>query len=513
MNKKNGQQILKVAAVSAVALAMLWPALVNRQPFYMPDTPSYIRGADGAIHELTGATSAWSGELQKRFAANPKPDAPTTAAPGARADPKVPAEPNVVLKGRSIYYGLLLYVAHLLGNFWAMAIFQALLCAAAIALTVVTVRRALGRETSAVGVFGAGAGLAALTPVGYFVSYLLPDVFGGLGLLALGHLLLLWDENRPAARLFWFLLLAAALLFHASNVLLISALSLIVALGMLFRVPASKRGLGAVAVTLIIALLGQLVFAWGVKHATGAPPIRPPFLAARLIADGPGYDYLREHCPQVRLIYCRTVGMSVRDSSALLWSENPRDGIFQALPPHEQRLATSQQNAFVLAALKERPHEVLGSSANAFLNQLGYFKLESFNYTRANNNYFREKLPQPFLDEAKQSKAYKNQMPVRFVEWATLASVLAALAQIALAVRASHRREKKLTPIASFLLLLVLGVLVNAAICGAFSTPRGRYQMRLIWVLPLAALATSRVPVRRKEPSLADVRPGTAAAG
>ena len=88
-------------------------------------------------------------------------------------------------------------------------------------------------------------------------------------------------------------------------------------------------------------------------------------------------------------------------------------------------------------------------------------------------------------------------MPVKFVEWATLASVLASLAAVALTIRAIIRREKKFTPAVGFLLFLVLGVLFNAAICGAFSTPRGRYQMRLIWVLPLVALATCRVRVGR----------------
>jgi glucan phosphoethanolaminetransferase (alkaline phosphatase superfamily) len=88
---------------------------------------------------------------------------------------------------------------------------------------------------------------------------------------------------------------------------------------------------------------------------------------------------------------------------------------------------------------------------------------------------------------------------VTFVEWATLASVLASLVLVALTVRAIVRRERKLTPVAAFFLLLVLGILINAAICGAFSTPRGRYQMRLIWVLPLAALATGRVRIGRSE--------------
>src|SRR5262245_29379939 len=103
---------------------MLWPAFVNGEPFYMPDTPSYIRGADGAVHELTGATSTWSNEFHKRFA-EPSP-ASTSAAPvvsGSTDGPRPAAEPSVVLKGRSIYYGALLYAAQWLGNFWAMAFF------------------------------------------------------------------------------------------------------------------------------------------------------------------------------------------------------------------------------------------------------------------------------------------------------------------------------------------------------------------------------------------------------
>jgi hypothetical protein len=162
-------------------------------------------------------------------------------------------------------------------------------------------------------------------------------------------------------------------------------------------------------------------------------------------------------------------------------------------------LAAAQQTSFLVAVAKERPFELIRSSARAFIRQLGYFELESFNYTGSNNVYFRRKLPEPFLDHAKQSRAYQQKMPVTFVEWATLASVLASLVLVALTVRAIVRRERKLTPVAAFFLLLVLGILINAAICGAFSTPRGRYQMRLIWVLPLAALAMGRVRIGRSE--------------
>ena len=506
------RRLRDVAAVIAVALMLLWPAFVNGEPFYMPDTPSYLRGADGAVHELTGVSSAWSDELEKRFSVDAAAASKLSAAPAAV--PRANAEPAVVLKGRSIYYGALLYAAQWLGNFWVVAIFQALLCAVAIMLTVATLRRAMGRETSRYTFAGIGLLLAALTPVGYFASYMLPDVFGALGLLAAGHLLFLWSQQSRSSRFFWFALLALATLFHTANMLLLTLLALAVAIGLAFRLPASKPGLAAIVGTVMIGFLGQFAFSWGVEHATGAAPVRPPFLAARIIDDGPGYEYLREHCPEVRFVFCRAVGFRSRESAALLWSDDPREGIFQALTPAGQRLSAAQQNAFLLAVAKERPLELIRSSVGAFIRQLGYFKLESFNYTGPNNVYFRRKLPEPFLDHVKQSKAYQQKMPVTFVEWATVASVLASLVVVALAVRAAFRREKKLTPVASFLLLLVLGVLINAAICGAFSTPRGRYQMRLIWVLPLAALATSRVRIGRAKGSeaLVDTRAGAAAA-
>jgi hypothetical protein len=191
LQAEHKQRLRELAAIIAVALALLWPAFVNGEPFYMADTPSYLRGADGAVHELTGASSAWSDELQKRFADG----APALKSAEAQ---HASAEPAVVLKGRSIYYGALLYAAQWLGNFWAVAIFQALLCAVAIMSTVATSCRAMGRKTTHLFMVGVGIALAAFTPIGYFASYLLPDVFGGLGLLAVGHLLFFWQQQSRA---------------------------------------------------------------------------------------------------------------------------------------------------------------------------------------------------------------------------------------------------------------------------------------------------------------------------
>jgi hypothetical protein len=37
-----------------VLVAMIWPALWNRAPFYFPDTRTYIRSVDTPVNNLTG---------------------------------------------------------------------------------------------------------------------------------------------------------------------------------------------------------------------------------------------------------------------------------------------------------------------------------------------------------------------------------------------------------------------------------------------------------------------------
>ena len=479
---KDKRQLLNFAAVVALASILLWPAYVNGEPFYMTDTSSYLRGADAAAHWLTGHRTVWTDELFHRFGSNPEASGVTSP----------PANAPVVLAGRSIYYGILLYLCQFLGNFWAVAILQALLVSSSIAITIDVLHRRLSAsrapEATAVRTLLIGAFLAAFTPVAYFASYLMPDIFGALGLLAFSHLALLWEQNSRASRAFWFTLLFAAMLFHAANLLLIALLTASAAAWALFKTPLPKVRFATLGAAIFLAVAGQALFSWSVKHATGASPIRPPFVAARIIDDGPGYDYLRQHCPQAKLVFCRATSFKTRISDSLLWSPDPKLSIFQALSPSEQRLAAAQQRRFVFAVLADQPLQLMKSSVAAIFRQATHFDLVSFNYTPQNIDYFAHKLPKPFIDQARHSRSFRGNMPVRFVEWSTVATVLASLLVISWTAFMEMRRNGRLSSEGSWLAALVLGVLLNAAVCGALSTPKGRYQMRLIWVLPLAAL-------------------------
>ncbi len=60
----------------------------------------------------------------------------------------------------------------------------------------------------------------------------------------------------------------------------------------------------------------------------------------------------------------------------------------------------------------------------------------------------------------------------------------ASLAVTGLLVVQRDRLPKELR---GFAIVLVLGILANAFVCGALSQPATRYGMRVIWLLPLVA--------------------------
>jgi hypothetical protein len=256
-------------------------------------------------------------------------------------------------------------------------------------------------------------------------------------------------------------------------------------------------GLATIFGTLCLAFAGQAMFNMAVARATGEAPVRPPFVAARIIHDGPGYRYLKEHCPQPDLIFCRAAEFEVRHSDLLLWSPDPKVGIFQALPPDQQRLTAAQEMGFVLAVAADRPLDLAASSLRSWLDQLLFLRLVEFNYSSANQDYLSRKLPPPVLEQARATEAFQGTMPVRAVEYATMLLALLSTAAILWLIATSIRAENRVTPIAGFLIFIMLGILVNAAVCGMASMPAGRYEMRLIWILPLTAIGAAGLAFAR----------------
>ncbi len=128
----------------------------------------------------------------------------------------------------------------------------------------------------------------------------MPDVWAGVGLVALATLLFFSDALGRLTIMALFLVVVAALSFHHSNapVALLAALIAAPAAHLLWHIPWRRMALGLSLLIAAVTAAGALDAGYdlAVKASTGDTLRSPPFLAARILADGPGRAYLRRSC-------------------------------------------------------------------------------------------------------------------------------------------------------------------------------------------------------------------------
>ncbi|GAA4008889.1 hypothetical protein GCM10022211_23310 [Sphingomonas humi] len=470
-------------AFVVATLSLLWPALLHGKPFLFADSSAYVRVVDAAVYKSIGYSSAWtrSGEVE-RLQEQAKPGATQPARPVAASEEEQLNQNRVPLLGRSVYYGMLAYGSALTGQFWLLGLIQA----AAIAAVVLMFLTDLGAGEKRRRLWLASLVLlliAGTSTLPFFTSFVMPDVFAGVAILA--ATMLIFSPNRMRGRtLFWFLLAAAAALFHSSHVLIIGALAVV---GALITLQQRQRNWGRVGLVLAAALtgiVGEMMFAKGVEAALGTPPIRPPFLTARLIDDGPGMRFIQERCATRRFYVCEFRDRLPQASDIFLWDPDPARGVFNTLDPAGKRRIAEEQGSFVLAVVLAYPGEVLASTTRSAAHQLGLMRLSEFRDIDLGRG---DAVSAP---DAVVTGLHDAGRLAPYVDaYANLSLVVAVLALLALPFLVRMKLVDGRVAI-----MIVAGVLVNALVCGGLSTPHDRYGARVLWVLPLlAASAMARL--------------------
>ena len=484
--------------MALAAIAFLWPAALNGGPFWFPDSSTYIRAADTAVVTVTGSTSEWSDRLVRVPAppARSETAATASAASGSSEDRAgasewLPTRP--VLTGRSIYYGMLIYLPMRLFGLWGGVIFQSLIVAG---LTVgsLFVGARTARADPRLVVAVAVAILTLLTPLPFYTSMLMPDIYSGVLILVLATVLCFWESLSAKARILLIGASAAIATFHTTNILIALAMAGAAFLVLGSRKKSRLRPILVILPVLAVALAGEMAFSHAVKSQLGQEPLSPPFLSARITASGPGTAYLHHHCTGAPddFALCAHRDRLPLFSDDFLWSEETDTGLFQLVDSREQRRISKEDKAFFLAVFADDPASAVFASAESFVRQLSYFDLENFNYSDLLKSLAPGQLPAAAEAQFRASRAFDGRIPVAFTVAATVAVTLASIATIGILwVRSVRSREGFLPMTLRYALLIVLGVLANALICGALSKPGARYQMRLIWLIPAAAVVTA----------------------
>ncbi len=454
----------------------------------------------------------WMGQLQLRplrYALAPLLGGPKSEAddPDAGEEPADMRLRHTEMGARSPWFGLVFYLSTEVGGLWAYAVLQAAAASWAV--------RALWRAA-----FGGGGiehlavmvCLALGTTLPFFAGFAMPDLWAGLGLTSLASLVFLRGGIGRASQAGLFVLALAAMTFHQSNALAAApaAAAAVLAARALWGVPWRRMapGLCLFLAALVGAASLQGGYLLAVRLTTGDTLRSPPFLAARILADGPGRTYLRRSCAQgAAWALCRFKDLPLDDSQEILWSGDAKDGVFGRSNAEARARIDREQIPFVLAAIRADP---LGSAAAALrdagrtlINIRLEDPLRDPHYYLTDPDWKDSYIADLVHDIGPCGRDERGCRP--WFDQGALevwhdAICLAALAWLAWA--AGHRRSRRLAfdpRLGPAILFLLAAVLFNAAATGILSGPFARYQARIAWLPPLAALLAARAMLAGRE--------------
>lgn len=485
-------------AVLLVTLVLMLPAALHGGPFLFFDSEEYFQVGRIIVERVFGPDQA-AAAIQ---AAQPALEAVIAGdvPPGETAHEGGIA---AIAASRPPTYPLFLYLSSVFATIWATAALQALVCAV---LVVRFLEWAWGKLTWPP-LLTVALVLSIFSGLGFHAAFIMPDVFTG----CLALTLTLYFIARPKSRWINVLLLGAAFIFattHSTNILLL--LSAIVAAVMVTigeRKPLSPElpRLGAIAGVAIAAMLATSAWTLVIRATSGDDPRSPPYLMARLIADGPGAAYLTEACTSDTAPFaaCAFRGKPFPLSDSFLWSET--SGGYGAASPELRRAVQIEEKAFVLAVLAAHPVEEGAAAFGNFATQLGRSGIGELNYglpafAEAGSSYRSAAIlgvtpgAKLCLDGpavcAEPGWTSTWDLTVRIFDFLVLPIFVGLAVWLATGGRrllaAAGEQGTKVMRSGIFLSLLVLA---NAAVCAVLSGPFDRYHARIVWALALALSA------------------------
>lgn len=407
---------------------------------------------------------------------------------------------------RSPYYGILLYTLAHRGTLWSLSIVQALACAWLMFL----LWRQIAAEAPGWTYFALMAALALTTSLPWVASFAMPDIFAAVLVMAATLLLFYRRELSRWEKVGVIGLLGASATFHGSHVLLALSLALV---GVVFGrwLKADRRSFivfaRICAVAAATAVVAQGVYAEAIKLKTGDEFRRPPFLMARLIADGPGRAYLRHSCAEgAPWVICPFRNEALDDSDHILWSALPGVGVFNRSDYDSRVEMEKQEIDFVIATIVYDPIGQFAASMRNWGLQLVTFYVDDplrRPWAFFVHNYWGHTnlvgLMRGVGECGKVGELCQPKVDIGALELVDNTFAGMALAGLILALCHPRSllgalRQKRfawsdpLSRAAAACLFILAAIVLNAGLCGVIAGVFARYQARVAWLLPAEAL-------------------------
>ena len=442
--------IRRVAAILTGAILLSWPAIYNRYPLLYPDSITYLASGRPVVRAIF---------LQKV---------------------------SGYYGMRSLIYSLGIFPFHWNITPWPVVGLHSLLAAYTLWLVVRSIleRGILTHYLLLVGLLG------LLSSLSWYASLIMPDVLGPLLYLVI-YLLVFAREKLSGPERFSVALIACwAAASHITHLALAAGICLLLAALWLLRCPQVQnrmKALGAVAVILLMSAAAQVTLH---AYLYGKPSLNadaPPFLAARVIADGPGRWYLQGHCGQIHFALCENVDELPESSEDFLW--NPEGIWARAVSEDDDRIRTEELH-FAFAVLRAYPREEISIAAANFWQQVAAFGLWDLD----RNNWVLEAFDTA-LPGGKSSYLvswqFNDDLPLDFFSAVQFWAVIASLGIIGVAAVSPLLRRNASARLLGLSVVILPTLVANALLTGVFSNVEERYQCRVVWLLPCVASLVS----------------------
>lgn len=477
MNMSGAQNRMRALVWWGIAgLACLSVALINGGGLFYFDTAGYLEQGQASLAsfgiDIVGAEMS--------------------AAQAGATDTEA-ARDDVVIGSRSAVYSIVMTLAWLLSGLGSMAGIQTL----ALLLTVGLVARQIQRRqacSQSMAVLVAGPVLlASLGALPFYTAFLMPDIFAPILLLMVAVLTgfsatMTWPE-----RLFAIAMGAVAIVTHPSHLLIAVLMIPVAGLGALIL---SRRRwwLAPLCVSAMVAggMAERVIFVEAVKTIRSAEVVYQPFLTVRSIADGPGYTFLQERCPDPDISACALYDALQKSddpmrltASHIMFQTSPRLGSYMLLDAATQKRIADDQVTFFLQVLRDRPVDIVVMFLHNTLRQVGDYN--SIRQTIPNTDVLEavERMTDLAPASLRASRLLDQQDRLAGLDMLhRILYVLSAVIILGLCLRPGQRPPAVLRILA---LTLVAGILANGLVCGGISQPSDRYGARVAFLLPLSA--------------------------
>ena len=406
---------------------------------------------------------------------------------------------------RSPYYGIFLYTLAHRGTLWLLATVQAFICAWVLFL----LWRSMAPAAPGWTYYTLMAALSAGTSLPWVASFAMPDIFAAVLVACMALLLFYRRELAKWEQVGVITLTTASIAFHSSHLVL--ALALIgvgVMLGRMLKAEPKllKRFAAIVGGALAVSVAASWIYAQAIQWKTGDELRRPPFLAARVLADGPGRAYLRSSCAKGSpWVMCRFSKLPLDDSDMILWSAKPVNGVFNRSNYEDRVGMEKQETEFVVATIAFDPIGQGLASLGNWWTQLTNFQVDDplrrplvflvHDYWGKTNLVG---LLRGVGDCGKWGEKCEPQVDID--DLATVDGVIAGLALLAFLIalfqhgalreawRSNFNWSEPTCRATGAGLLILSAIILNAGICGMLAGPFPRYQARVVWLLPAIAM-------------------------